>query len=119
MITFEILNNKSILAFENVNKLNFMNIDGIADYLNKKFEETDKDLYLNLTGIKFIDSSAFEKLIAVHRFANSLNRKLKLFNASEELREIFLFTGIGKKLNIANVREVFEKQGYEYPVTYL
>jgi len=119
MITSEILNNKNILAFENVNKLNFLNIDGIADYLKKKFEETDMDLYLNLTGIKFIDSSAFEKLIAVHRFANSLNRRLKLFNPSEELREIFIYTGISKKLNIADVREVFEKQSHEYRLTYL
>ena len=119
MITRETLNSKNILAFKNVNKLNFLNIDGIADYLKKRFEETDEDLYLNLTGIKFIDSCAFEKLFAVHRFANSLNLKLKLFNASEELEEIFLFTGISKKLNIADVREVFEKQSHEYPVTYL
>ncbi len=119
MITSEILNNKNILAFENVNKLNFLNIDGIADYLKKKFEETDMDLYLNLTGINFIDSSASEKLFAVHCFANSLNLKLKLFNPSEELEEIFLFTGISKKLNITDIREVFEEQSHEYRVTYL
>ncbi len=118
MITCEILSNKVVLAFENVNKLNFLNIDEIAVYLKKKLDKTDKDLFLNLTGIKFIDSSAFGKLIAIHCFANSLNRKFKLFNASPELREILLFTGISKKLNFAEAREVFEKQHHEYQVTY-
>lgn len=119
MITSEIVNNINVLTFENVNKLNFMNIDEIAIYLKRKLEETNKDMYLNLKGIQFIDSSAFGKLIAIHRFAISLNRKFRLFNASEELREIFLYTGISKKLHIADVREVFENQEHEYRITYL
>ena len=119
MITSEIFNNKNVLTLEKVNKLNFLNIDEIAIYLKRKMEETDMDLYLNLTGIKFIDSSAFGKLIAIHRFANSLNLKFRLFNASEELREILLFTGISNKLHFADIREVFEKQDHEYRVTYL
>lgn len=119
MITSEIINNKIILNFENVNKLNFLNIDEIAIYLKRKLEDTDKDLYLNLTGIRFIDSAAFGKLIAIHRFANSINRKFRLFNISEELREILLFTGVSRKLYFVDVREVFEKQDFEYRLTYL
>ncbi len=119
MITSETLNNITILTIDNVNKLNFLNIEEIAIYLKRKLEETDKDLYLNLSGIRFIDSSAFGKLVAIHRFAISLNRKFKLFNASEELREICLFTGISRKLNFADVREVYEQHDHEYRLTYL
>jgi len=119
MITSQTLNNKNVLAFENVDKINFLNINEIVDYLKNKFEETDKDLYLNLSGIRFIDSSAFEKLIAVRQFADSSNRKFKLFNASDELREIFSYTGIIRKLGIADAREVFETQINEYHLTYL
>jgi anti-anti-sigma factor len=119
MITSEIFNNKSVITFENVNKLNFLNMEEIAVCLKRKLEETDKDLYLDLTGIRFIDSSASGKLIAIHRFAKSMNRKFRLFNASKELREIFLYTGISKKLYFADIREVFENQDQEYRVTYL
>ena len=119
MITSEILNNKIILIFENMNKLNFLNMDEIAINLKKKLEDTDKDLYLNMTGIKFIDSAAFGKLIAIQRFANSMNRKFRLFNISEELREILLFTGVSRKLYFADVREVFERQDHEFRLTYL
>ena len=118
MITSEIINNKSVITLENVNKLNFLNIDEIGACLIRMLEETDKDLYLDLTGIQFVDSSASGKLIAIHHFASSLNRKFRLFNASKELREIFLFTGISKNLYFADSREVFENQEHEYRITY-
>lgn len=117
MLTSEVFNNKIILTFENLNKLNFLNIEEIAICLKRKLEEADNDLYLNMAGINFIDSSAFGKLIAIHRFAVSLDRKFRLFNLSEELREILLYTGISKKLRFADVREVFEKHEHEYRIT--
>jgi anti-anti-sigma factor len=119
MITSEIIDNKSVVTFENVKKLNFLNIEEIAACLKWKLEETDKDMYLDLTGIRFVDSSASGKLIAIHRFASSMNRKFRLFNASKELKEIFLYTGISKKLCFADIREVYENQNQEYRVTYL
>ncbi|MBN2214554.1 MAG: STAS domain-containing protein [Bacteroidales bacterium] len=106
MISSETPSNRTVLAVNHLNKLNFQNINEITDILEEKIKDTDKDLYLNLNGIKFIDSCAFEKLVAIHNMASSANRIFRLFNISEELRDIFLFTGFIKKLDISDFREV-------------
>jgi anti-anti-sigma factor len=117
MIRSRIFSNKNFIAFQNVNKLNILNINEIIDFLKKKFEDSDKDIYLDLTGINFIDSFAFEKLIAIHHIAISSDRKFKLFNVSDELREIFVVAGISNQLHIVDTREVIERLSHEYQMT--
>jgi anti-anti-sigma factor len=108
MITSKIHNNKNILAFDNITRLNFLNIDEIADFLEKKITDSDHDLYLNLGGIEFIDSCAFEKLLAIHRAGISVKKMFKLFNVSADLRELFIFTGISRQLDITDSSEVYQ-----------
>jgi anti-anti-sigma factor len=102
MITSEIHNNKNVLVFDNITKLNFLNIDEIADFLEKKIADSDGDLYLSLSGIEFIDSCAFEKLLAVQKIGVRVKRNFKLFNISADLQELFVFTGISQKLDITD-----------------
>ena len=115
MITSEIHNHKNVLTFDNITKLNFLNIEEIADFLEKKIMDSDHDLYLNLSGIEFIDSCALEKLLAVHKTGISVKRMFKLFNLSEDLRELFIFTGISQQLDITDSREVYQEKSMNIP----
>lgn len=114
MITSQILNNKDVLSLENVRKLNFLNIAVVTDFVKEKFASSDRELYLNLTGVDFIDSFSFERLVAVNNYARSKKKVFKLFNISEELEELFELTGSSKHLNITDLAEIKGNKGFDY-----
>ncbi len=50
--------------------------------------QSESNLTLNLSGIKFIDSSGFGIFLSLYKVAKLNNSNLKLINLSEELVEL-------------------------------
>ena len=88
MITVDRIENTYLVSFFNISKLNVLNSKEIEMQLMPMVNQPDSVLTLNMTGIKFIDSSGFEMLLNLYKTAKINNSNLKLLNISDELTEL-------------------------------
>ena len=88
MITVDRIENTYLVSFFNTSKLNVLNSKEIEEQLMPMVNRPDSVLTLNMTGIKFIDSSGFEMLLNLYKTAKINNSNLKLLNISDELTEL-------------------------------
>ncbi len=88
MLTVDHIENTYLASFYNVSRLNVLNSKEIELQLLPLINQSESNLTLNLSGIKFIDSSGFETLLSLYKVAKLNNSNLKLINLSEELVEL-------------------------------
>ncbi len=88
MLTVDHIENTYLASFYNVSRLNVLNSKEIELQLLPLINQSESNLTLNLSGIKFIDSSGFETLLSLYKVAKLNNSNLKLINLSEELLEL-------------------------------
>ncbi len=88
MLTVDRIENTYLASFYNVSRLNVLNSKEIELQLLPLINQSESNLTLNLSGIKFIDSSGFETLLSLYKVAKLNNSNLKLINLSEELLEL-------------------------------
>lgn len=88
MITVDQIENSYLATFDNISRLNILNSKDVELQLLPLVSKTESKLTLNLSGIKFIDSSGFETLLSLYKVAKINNSNLNLINLSEELVEL-------------------------------
>lgn len=88
MLTVDHIENRYLASFYNVSRLNVLNSKEIELQLLPLVSQSESNLILNLSGIKFIDSSGFETLLSLYKIAKINNSNLNLINLSEELVEL-------------------------------
>ena len=88
MLTVDHIENTYLASFYNVSRLNVLNSKEIELQLLPLISQSESNLTLNLSGIKFIDSSGFETLLSLYKVAKLNNSNLSLINLSVELVEL-------------------------------
>ncbi|MFQ3578849.1 MAG: STAS domain-containing protein [Bacteroidales bacterium] len=78
-----------IAYFEGIERFNAHISQTVKDKLNLLFENKGTKVVLDLSGIHFIDSSAFGTLISVLKTAKLNNGVFKICCANEEVTELF------------------------------
>jgi len=88
MLTVNKVENKYVVSFYNMNKLNILNSNEIESKLIPLISQDGSNLTLNFSGIKFIDSSGFDVLLKVYNASKSSSAELNFINLSEDLMEL-------------------------------
>jgi len=100
MLTVDQFDNRYLVSFSNVTKLNVLNSNEIESELSSLVSKTDSNLTLNFSGIKFIDSSGFETLLKVHKTSQLSNSNVNLINLSDELMELIQLVQLDRVFEI-------------------
>lgn len=87
IMSIEQLHNENVVSFD-VNRINILNSKEIETNLTNLMRNTKSSLTLNLSNIKFIDSTGFGMLFSLRRILN-----IKLINISDEVQELFTLVG--------------------------
>ncbi|HSH50933.1 MAG TPA: STAS domain-containing protein [Bacteroidales bacterium] len=88
MLTVDQLENKYIVSFYNVSRLNILNASEIEQKVLPIVNNPGAQLSINLSGIKFIDSAGFETLLKIYRTSRINNSTFKFINVSDEIKEL-------------------------------
>lgn len=88
MLKVNQLENKYLVSFYNVSKLNVLNSKEIESQLLPLVCKKDSNLVLNFTGIKFIDSTGFEILMNIYRESRLYDSNINFINLSDDLKEL-------------------------------
>ncbi len=89
MLKIEREDNRFIVSFFEINRLNTTISRIIEKQLVQLLNENGAELLLDLKGIKFIDTSGFNTLHKLNDIANEFNSHLYLTNLSVEVKELF------------------------------
>ena len=100
MLTVDQIDNRFLVSFYNVTKLNVLNSKEIESRLVSLISQADSNLTLNFSGIKFIDSSGFEALLSLYKTSKLHNSNLNLINLSEELMELMQLVELDRVFEI-------------------
>lgn len=76
----------------------------VFDEEMRRIEEAcaSKVLVLDLTSLKFLDSTGLRLIISVHSRAVRAGRKLRIVQGGDAIRRIFQLTGVRERLNIVD-----------------
>jgi anti-sigma B factor antagonist len=88
MVTVNQIENKYLVSFCNVSKLNILNSKEIESQILPLVCKKDSNLILNFSGIKFIDSSGFEVLMNIYKESRLYESDVDFINLSDELMEL-------------------------------
>ncbi len=105
MLKIERENNRFVVSFFKVSRLNTTISKVIEKQLSQLLNENGAELLLDLQGIKFIDTSGFNTLHKLKGIAEKYNSRLILTNVSAEVKELF---------RLLEVEDVFTI--HEFPV---
>ncbi|NLI25499.1 MAG: STAS domain-containing protein [Bacteroidales bacterium] len=101
MLKAEVVDNITVVSFQNVTRLNALIADQVKTELNSFFSKPNMKLVLNLEGVTFIDSSGFGVFLSVMKTANNSYGQFKICNIAPEVMELF------KLLQLHNVFEIY------------
>lgn len=102
MININMVNGEYHVSFQNVPKLNIINSKDIESQLIDLTRKEGSGLVLNLSEVKFIDSSGFESLLNIYRSAKLNNTSFKLMNVSNEAFELLKVVELDKVFELAS-----------------
>lgn len=102
MININMVNGEYHVSFQNVPKLNIINSKDIESQLIDLTRKEGSGLVLNLSEVKFIDSSGFESLLNIYRSAKLNNTSFKLRNVSNEAFELLKLVELDKVFELAS-----------------
>ncbi len=88
MLTVDHLENKYLVSFYNISKLNVLNYKEIGSQLMPLVSQPGSNLTLNFSGIRFVDSSGFQVLLDLYRTSKINNSNMEMINISEDLVEL-------------------------------
>lgn len=88
MLTVDQVENKYLVSFYNVSKLNILNSKEIESQLLPLVCKKDSNLVLNFSGIRFIDSTGFEVLMNIYKTSRVNDADVNFINMSDELMEL-------------------------------
>ncbi len=108
MLKIERENNRFIVSFFEINRLNTTISRFIEKQLIQLLNENEAEILLDLKGIKFIDTSGFNTLHKLKDTAYKYNSRLYLTNLSPEVKELF---------RLLELEDAFTVSGYPEKVS--
>jgi anti-anti-sigma factor len=96
MLTVNKVENKYVVSFYNINKLNILNAKELELKLIPLVSQRESSLIINFAGIKFIDSSGFDVLLNIFKVSNLNDSSLRFINLSDELMELMKLVELDK-----------------------
>lgn len=100
MLRVEQYNNTYKLSFNNTDKFNVYNAKEVESELMEYVQKPKARVTLNLNGVDFIDSSAFESLLRVLRNAKINNTEFQLTNITKDAMELIKVMQLENVFNI-------------------
>lgn len=100
---------KFIVSLFNVNKFNILFSELIKEQLNDLVSVPGRHVILNLSGIRFIDSSGFSTLKLAAEISHSRGSRFQLCNVGDEVKELLTETDVYNEFEILTTDEVQEK----------
>lgn len=88
MINIEKLDKIDVVTF-NVEKLNALVTEEFMDEVSKVFEASNSKVVINLSGLKYIDSTGFGCFLAVMKMARNSYGVLKFAKPEPAIMELF------------------------------
>lgn len=101
MLTVDHLENKYIVSFYNVSRLNILNAHEIEQKVLPIFNNPETHLIMNFSGINFIDSAGFETLLKIYRTSRINNSTFRFMNVSDEIKELIKLVELDHIFEIA------------------
>ncbi len=89
--------NDTIIKLEGESKFYVLNHGEVSEAARLQLESSARTVKIDLKGIQYIDSSAFNTILKLHRYAVELNKKLVMLNVSSSAMVLF---------NILKLREI-------------
>ena len=105
MLKIERENNRFVVSFFEINRLNTTISRIIEKQLIQLLNENGTELVINLQGIKFIDTSGFNTLHKLNDIANEYNSHLSLTNLSQEVKELFRLLELEEAFTVSRYPE--------------
>jgi len=104
MLKIENTNGITVVNFKDTDRFNALIAEPVKEQLKGLFHKPETKLILDLSGIKFIDSSGFGVFLSIMKTAANNNGKFKICNISSEVMELF------KLLQLHNVFEIHDSR---------
>lgn len=101
MLNIEKKDNIDIISF-NVNKINALIIDELRDGILKVFDTSNSRVIINLSGVKYIDSSGFGCFLQVMKTARNSYGVLKFAMPEPAIMNLF------ETLHLHTVFQIYE-----------
>ncbi|MFP4023788.1 MAG: STAS domain-containing protein [Thiohalospira sp.] len=101
MLTVDHLENKYIVSFYNVSRLNILNAPEIEQKVIPIINNPETNLIMNFSGINFIDSAGFETLLKIYRTSRINNSTFRFMNVSNEIKELISLVELDHVFEIA------------------
>ena len=95
-----------IISVVGTNRLNFLNIDELINETDSLINSPVRKVYLDLRGVSFIDSKAFESLIKINEQCSQYAIDFKCCNVSDELQELFTLVNNDNEIKICSCDEI-------------
>lgn len=89
MLNTKVINDIHVVSFNNTDKFNALITEPVKEELKSFYTNKGVKLALDLSGIRFIDSSGFSVFLSVMKTANSNSGQFRICNASDEVMDLF------------------------------
>ena len=99
-------NSSMIISVEGTDRLNFLNVDELINDVDSLTKSSCREIYLDLKGVSFIDSKAFEGLIKINEQCSQYAIEFRCCNVSDELQELFTLVNNDNKIKICTCIEM-------------
>lgn len=91
-----------VARFNNQDRFNALIAEPVKETLLAYYTKPNTRLLVDLSGIKFIDSSGFSVLLSLMKASNNNYGQLKICNVSRDVKELF------EVLQLHNVFEIYD-----------
>ncbi len=99
-------NSSMIISVAETSRLNFLNVDELINDVNSLINSSCRKIYLDLKGVSFIDSKAFESLIKINEQCSQYAIEFRCCNVSDELHELFTLVNNDNKIKTCTLAEM-------------
>lgn len=95
-----------IVSFRHINRINVINSKEVEHELINLLKKRVSTMFLDLTGINFIDSTGFKILLEIQKFALEKHINFILFNVDEEVLELINLVKLGSTFKIEKSKNI-------------
>lgn len=111
-LALQVNGKESILKIKGVNRLYVLNHEMVYNSVVSQLERNYETVKLDLKAIQYIDSSAFNTLVKLHKYALDLDKQLVILNVSPAAMGLFQILRLNEVLNFDDYigNEVWESE---------
>lgn len=99
-LSMQINGSEVTVSISDESKIYILNNDEIFNQIDALIHSEPKQINIDLRTIQFIDSTAFNTLLKLHKSAESQNKRLVIKNVNPEVLRLFKLLRLTEILNI-------------------